>query len=207
MKASINYALYLIADQCVMKGKSFIEAVEEAIQGGVTVVQLREKASTTLEFYEMASQIRLLTSRYEIPLIINDRLDIAMAVDADGVHLGQQDLPAKAARGILGEHKLLGVSTATLKEALTAQEDGADYIGVGALFPTNTKDNTRMVTLEQIKLIKKTLEIPVVGIGGINETNIEDVKLTGIDGAAVASAILAAESVRGAANRLSYLFK
>jgi len=202
MKYKVNYELYLVTDQNSLKGRNLISVLEDAISGGVTIVQLREKNVTSLEFYEIASKVRLLTLQYNIPLIINDRLDIALAVDADGVHVGQNDLPVKAARKLLGKHKLLGVSAATLEEALKAQEDGADYIGVGALFPTNTKADTRRVTLEQITQIKKVVDIPVVGIGGINENNMAAVRVTGIDGAAVASAILAADSVKDAAERL-----
>ena len=207
MKSSVNYKLYLIADKSIVKGSSFIELVEQAIIGGVTVVQLREKTASSLEFYQMALQLRLLTSRYGVPLIINDRLDIALAVDADGVHLGQEDLPLKICRKIIGDKKIVGVSATTLKEALTAQDDGADYIGVGALFPTSTKDNAKNVTLKQISLIKKALKIPIIGIGGINESNLEAAIATGIDGAAVASAILTAESVIDAAKRLSWILK
>lgn len=202
MKDRVNYGLYLVTDQGVLKGKNLVEAIEEAIVGGVTVVQLREKNATSLEFYNIACQVKLLTSKYNIPLIINDRIDIALAVDAEGVHVGQKDLPAREARRLLGD-KLLGVSAATLEEALKAQADGADYIGVGALFPTNTKDNTRKVTLEQLKGIKETVNIPVVAIGGINEGNSASVRETGVDGIAVASAILGSNSIKNSAKRLS----
>lgn len=198
---SINYSLYLVSDRSILKGRDLIKSLEEAIQGGVTLIQLREKDVTSLEFYELAIKVKKLTSKHNIPLIINDRLDIALAVDAEGVHVGQNDMPANIARNILGEDKIIGVSTATLEEAKKAVEDGADYIGVGAIFPTNTKDNTRSVTLDQLKNIKDNISIPVVGIGGINETNIESVKSTGIDGVAVVSAILGKENIKAAAEK------
>lgn len=206
MKPNVNYELYLITDRECLQGKNLIETMEEAIAGGVTLVQLREKDASSLAFYEIAVQVKALTSKYGIPLVINDRLDIALAVDADGLHVGQNDLPASAARKILGNHKLLGVSAANLKEALKAQAEGADYIGVGALFPTNTKTDARWVTLEQLQSIKEAVHIPVVAIGGIQESNALAVKETGIDGIAVASAILAAPSAKEAARRLRKSF-
>lgn len=199
---NVNYGLYLVSDRDILKERDFIKSLEEAILGGVTVVQLREKKATSSEFYNLAVKVKELTTKYNIPLIINDRLDIALAVDADGVHVGQDDMPANVVRNILGKDKIVGVSTATLEEAKKAIEDGADYIGVGALFPTGTKTNTRAVTLEQLKNIKENINIPVVGIGGINENNIKSVRDTGIDGVAVVSAILGKENVKEAARRL-----
>lgn len=199
---SVNYGLYLVSDRDILKGRDFIKSLEEAILGGVTIVQLREKDATSLEFYNLAVQVKELTSQYNIPLIINDRLDIALAVDAEGVHVGQDDLPANIVRGILGEDKIVGVSTATIEEAKKAIQDGADYIGVGALFPTDTKTNARSVTLDMLKYIKENVSIPVVGIGGINENNIKAVMDTGIDGVAIVSAILGKENIREATEEL-----
>lgn len=199
---NVNYGLYLVSDRDILKGRDFIKSLEEAILGGVTIVQLREKDATSLEFYNLAVQVKELTSQYNIPLIINDRLDIALAVDAEGVHVGQDDLPANIVRGILGEDKIVGVSTATIEEAKKAIEDGADYIGVGALFPTDTKTNARSVTLDMLKYIKENVSIPVVGIGGINENNIKAVMDTGIDGVAIVSAILGKENIREATEEL-----
>lgn len=199
---NINYELYLVSDRDVLDGRDFIRSLEEAILGGVTLIQLREKNATSSEFYNLAVKAKELTSKYNIPLIINDRLDIALAVDADGVHVGQDDMPANIVRDILGEDKIIGVSTATLEEALKAIEDGADYIGVGALFPTDTKTDTRIVTLDQLKNIKENISIPVVGIGGINENNIKSVSDTGIDGVAIVSAILGKQDIREAAVKL-----
>jgi thiamine-phosphate pyrophosphorylase len=198
----VNYELYLVSDRDVLKGRDFIESLEEAILSGVTVIQLREKNATSLEFYSLASKVKELTVKYNVPLIINDRIDIALAVDADGVHVGQDDMPANVARGILGEDKIIGVSTATLEEAKKAIADGADYIGVGALFHTDTKSNTRTVTLDQLKNIKENIDIPVVGIGGINEKNIKSVRETGIDGVAIVSAILGKDNIKEAAQKL-----
>lgn len=201
MKYNINYGLYLITDENSLKGRDFYEAIEEGILGGVSLIQLREKNSTSLEFYQRAKAVKQITEKYQIPLIINDRIDVALAVDADGVHLGQRDIPARVARGLLG-NKLMGISTATMEEALKAQAEGADYIGVGALFPTATKADTRRVTLDEIKNIKARVSIPVVGIGGINEENLPKVMATGIDGVAVASVILSSASIKTTAEAL-----
>lgn len=203
---NINYGLYLVTDRDVLKRRNFIDCLEEAILGGVTVVQLREKNASSSEFYSLAIKVKELTSKYNIPLIINDRLDIALAVDAEGVHVGQNDLPAHVVRDIIGSHKIVGVSTATLEEAKKAEVDGANYIGVGALFPTDTKTNTRSVNLEQLKNIKENVNIPVVGIGGINELNIDSVIGTGIDGVAVVSAILGKEDIKEASSNLMNKF-
>lgn len=199
---NFDYSLYLVTDKSVLKGRDFIASIEEAILGGVTIVQLREKDSSSLEFYNVALQVKELTTKYNIPLIINDRLDIALAIDAEGLHVGQSDLPASVVRSIIGDDKILGVSAATLEEAQQALQEGADYIGVGALFPTDTKANTRSVSLSQLKKIKESISLPVVGIGGINEENLKGVMNTGIDGAAIVSAILGKSDIKAAANLL-----
>lgn len=204
---TVNYELYLVSDRAVLKDRDFICSLEEAIIGGVSVIQLREKDASSLEFYELALKVKMLTNKYNIPLIINDRLDIALAIDADGLHVGQGDLPAKVARNILGKEKILGVSTATLDEARLAIAAGADYIGVGALFPTDTKTDTRSVSLQQLKHIKENVSVPVVGIGGINEANIKSVFETGIDGVAVVSAILGKPDIKVATSSLLGLIK
>jgi len=196
---SFDCTLYLVTDAGLLAGRDFMSGVGEALAGGVTMVQLREKNLCGRSFYELAMAIRGLTRAYEAPLIINDRLDMALAVDADGVHLGQDDLPAKVARGLLGEGKLLGISAATLKEALLAEEQGADYVGVGAMFATTTKDDVRRVSLPQLLAIKQALAIPVVAIGGITAENARQVSATGVDGLCVAKAILGAKDIRAAA--------
>jgi thiamine-phosphate pyrophosphorylase len=189
----------------MLKDIDLYTAIEQAIIGGVTLVQLREKNLTSLELYNTALQVKKITDAYDIPLIINDRLDIMMAVNAAGVHLGQKDLPAKAARKLIGESKILGVSTATVEEAILAQQDGADYIGVGALFGTATKSNTRPVTVELLKQIKHSVTIPVVAIGGIKASNIAQLKPANIDGVAIVSDILAKEYIKSAAQEIKKL--
>ncbi len=200
---AIDYSLYLVTDRTVLRGRDLIKSLEEAFQGGVTLLQLREKEASSLDFYRLALEVKALCTQYHIPLIINDRLDIALAIDADGLHVGQDDLPAAVARKILGPDKILGVSTATLQEAQEAIAAGADYIGVGALFPTDTKTDTRSVSLQELKFLKENVHVPVVGIGGINETNIKSVFDTGIDGAAIVSAILGKQDITAAAKELS----
>jgi thiamine-phosphate pyrophosphorylase len=202
MKNKIDYKLYLVTDRDVLKGRDIYSAVEEAINGGVTLVQLREKDVTSLEFYNIALKIKDITDRYNVPLIINDRLDIALAIDAAGLHVGQNDMPADVARRLLGEDKILGVSAATLEEAKKAEEDGADYIGVGAMFSTSTKLDARVVSVNTLKDIKENISIPVVAIGGIKENNIALLKPANIDGIAVVSDILGKEDIKSAAERL-----
>ncbi|ERJ11857.1 thiamine phosphate synthase [Haloplasma contractile] len=204
---NINFGLYLVTDRDVLNGRDLISSLADAIKGGVSVVQLREKHTASRDFYDIALAVRELTARYDIPLIINDRLDIAQAIGADGVHLGQSDLPAQVAREILGKNQLVGVSTATVEEAVQAESDGADYIGVGALFKTGTKSNTRQVTPELLKEIKGSVEIPVVAIGGINHSNVEELDGTSVDGIAVVSAILGKEDIKQAAKSLHAKFQ
>lgn len=192
---NVDYTLYLVTDRDVLRGRDLIKCIEESILGGVTLVQLREKNVTSREFYEIAIKVKEVTSRYNIPLIINDRLDIALAIDADGLHIGQKDLPASVARKILGKDKILGVSAATLQESLKAEKDGADYLGVGAVFSTSTKKDTRDVSYETLSSITSSVNIPVVAIGGINEKNVTKLKESNIDGIAVISCILGKEDV------------
>lgn len=202
----VDYSLYLVTDRKMLRERDLGQSIELAIQGGVTLVQLREKSVSTREFLELAIRVKEITSRYRIPLIINDRLDIALAVDADGLHVGQDDLPMLKARELF-PNKIIGVSASTLAEALLAQQQGADYLGVGAIFSTSTKTDAPEVSLEQLELIKKSVTIPVVAIGGINETNLEQVLATGIDGVSVVSAILAKEDILMAAKRLRELIR
>lgn len=204
---NVEYTLYLVTDRDVLRGRDLIKCIEESILGGVTLVQLREKNVTSREFYEIAIKVKEVTSRYNIPLIINDRLDIALAIDADGLHIGQKDLPASVARKILGKDKILGVSAATLQESLKAEKDGADYLGVGAVFSTSTKKDTRDVSYETLSSITSSVNIPVVAIGGINEKNVTKLKESNIDGIAVISCILGKEDVKGAAEKMLDRFK
>ena len=196
---NIDYTLYLCTDRDLMSSATIEESVEQAIKGGVTVVQLREKDCSSKDFYELALRVKKITDEHNIPLIINDRVDIALAVDAAGVHIGQSDLPAYVIRKIIGEDKIVGVSAAKLAEAKQAEADGADYLGVGAMYATNTKTDARPVTLEELKEIKNSVHIPIVAIGGINMNTIPEIKTCGIDGIAVISAIVAQEDVTQAA--------
>lgn len=206
MKKNVDYKLYLVTDRDLLKGKDICDAVEEAINGGVTLVQLREKDLSSLEFYKVAVKVKKVTDKYNVPLIINDRVDIALAVDAAGVHVGQSDLPAGIVRKLIGKDKIVGVSAATLEESMKAQEDGADYIGVGAMFPTTTKNDARAVSIDTLRKIKESLSIPVVAIGGINERNVTLLDSARIDGMAVISCILGKDDIKLAAERLKKLY-
>lgn len=205
MKAKINYKLYLVTDRDLLKNKDLCTAVEEAIKGGVTLVQLREKNVTTTEFYNIAVNVKKVTDAYNIPLIINDRMDIALAVEAAGLHIGQSDLPCERARKVIGNDIILGVSATNLEEALKAEKDGADYIGVGAMFPTSTKNDAKAVSLELLKEIKEKVSIPVVAIGGISEKNAGLLRPANIDGIAVISDILGKDDIKAAAEKLNGL--
>ncbi|MBD9062628.1 MAG: thiamine phosphate synthase [Ruminococcaceae bacterium] len=198
----IDYTLYLCTDSGLMSSATVEESVERAVQGGCSVVQLREKEASSLELFRLAERVKRVTDKYGVPLIINDRLDICQAVDAAGVHLGQSDLPCAEARRILGAEKIIGVSAATPEEAAKAQADGADYLGVGAVFPTATKTNTRKVTPEIIRGIRQAVTIPFVVIGGVNAENITRLYGLGIDGAAVISAVIAQPDITAAAEKM-----
>ncbi len=193
-----DYTLYLVTDRRMLRGIGIEEAVEQAILGGATIVQLREKDVSSREFFNIAGSVKKITYKYGIPLIINDRLDIALAVDAAGLHVGQDDMPARVARRLLGQGKILGVSAGTVEEALQAEEDGADYIGVGTIFPTGTKKDTAQVGIRELRAITGAVKIRVVAIGGIKEENVEMLEGTGIKGVAVVSAIMAREDIRKA---------
>ena len=206
-KHEIDYTLYLCTDRRLMSTDTLEEAVEQAIKGGCTVVQLREKNGSSLEFYETAKKLRKITKKYNIPLIINDRVDIALAVDADGVHVGQSDLPAKIVRQIIGEDKIVGVSAAKLSEAKQAVEDGADYLGIGAMYPTDTKTDARPVTLDELKEIRSAVDVPIVVIGGINQKTLHNFKNTGVDGLAVVSAVISADNIEQAAHDMVTKFR
>lgn len=201
-KKKIDYTLYLVTDRELMSCRTVDESVERAIAGGASVVQLREKSCGSREFYELALRVKKITSDYGVPLIINDRLDICLAADADGVHLGQKDIPCTTARKILGADKIIGVSAALPEEARQAELDGADYLGVGAVFATSTKSDTRPVTPETIRQIRAAVTIPFVAIGGINLENISQLYGLGINGAAVVSAVVAQGDIEAAARKM-----
>ena len=206
MKNKIDYTLYLCTDRDLMSSATIEENVELAIKGGCTVIQLREKNCSSKEFYDLAVSVKKITDKYNVPLIINDRVDIAMAVDAAGVHIGQSDLPADVVRRIIGDDKIIGVSTAKLDEALKAVKDGADYLGVGAMYSTDTKTDARPVTMEELKEIRKNVDIPIVVIGGINMNTLGNFKNMGINGLAVVSAIVAQPDVEKAAKDIYEAF-
>ena len=202
---NFDYTLYLVTDRQLMSCDSLTEAVEQAILGGCTMIQLREKELSSLEFYNQAVAVKQVTDKYHIPLIINDRIDIAMAVQAAGVHIGQHDLPAATVRKVIGENMLLGVSASSIAEAIQAQQDGADYLGVGAMFPTGTKTDADSVSMEELQKIRAAVSLPIVVIGGINKGNAGRFKPMGIDGLAV-SAIIAQSDIKAAAAELKDLF-
>lgn len=201
-KSEINYSLYLCTDRKLMTSKTVEECVEKAIKGGCGIVQLREKELSSREFCNTAKKVLEITRHYNIPLIINDRVDIALAVGADGVHLGQSDLECAVARKLMGENAIIGVSCQNVALAQKAQKDTADYIGVGAVFNTSTKNNTIPVSLDTLKQIRESVNIPMVVIGGVNAGNIDTFKGMGIDGAAVVSAIAAQPDITKAAQNL-----
>lgn len=205
-KNKVDYSLYLCTDRSIMTAPTLEQAVNDAIKGGCTIIQLREKHCTSREFYDLALSIKRITSYYDIPLIINDRLDIAAAVDADGVHLGQKDLPADIARVIIGEEKIIGVSANNMQLAIKAELDGADYIGVGAVFGTTTKSDAKPITTDILKEIRSAVKIPMVAIGGIKRSNISKLNGTGINGVAVVSAVLGSSNITASARELKALF-
>lgn len=206
-KKAVDYSLYLVTDRDLLGNKDLAATVDEAIKGGVTLVQIREKNLPTLEFLNLVFSLKDVTGRHHVPFIINDRVDIALAADADGVHIGQEDMPLAVARKLLGPGKLIGVSVATLKEALAAEAEGADYLGVGAVFPTATKEDADYVSLEILREIRARVTVPVVAIGGIHEQNIRQVMAAGVEGAAVVSAIIARPDPYEAARRLRQMMK
>ena len=206
MKYDKNYELYLVTDSFLCRKYSLSYVVEEAIQGGVTVVQLREKTADIRTFYQQACQVKEVTDAYHIPLIINDRLDIMQAVDAAGVHLGQSDMPLSVARKIIGEEKIIGISVSTEEEAQKAAEEGADYLGVGAIFSTDTKKDATIISLHTLQQIKANIEIPIVAIGGIHQDTLLKLKGINIDGIAVVSDIMTADKPKEAARALKHIF-
>jgi len=207
MKNKIDYSLYLVTDRDLMYAASIEECVEQAVSGGCTVVQLREKTASSREFYELAMRVLKITKSYGVPLIINDRVDIALAVNADGVHIGQKDLPYKEVRRIMGKKKIIGISASNLTEAIAAAATDVDYLGVGAMFETDTKKDADSTSMDELRKIREKIKIPIVAIGGINKNNLPLFAGTGIDGIAVVSAVVAQNDPCGAARELKALFK
>lgn len=205
-KTKIDYSLYVVTDRTLVSSATVADGIERAIDGGCTLVQLREKESTSLEFFRLAERVKTICDRRRVPLVINDRTDVALAIDAAGVHVGQSDLPAAVVRKLIGPDKLLGVSATTRDEAVQAEKDGADYLGVGALFPTGTKTDAKIVPLDELKKIRAAVALPIVVIGGINEQTVPLFRGTGIDGLAVVSAVLSQPDITAAARRMKALF-
>ncbi|VLV94351.1 thiamine-phosphate pyrophosphorylase [Streptococcus pneumoniae] len=187
--------LYLVTNRYQDSMESFLEKVETACRSGVTIVQLREKNLTTNQYYQLAKQVKEITDDYQVPLIIDDRLDVCLAVDAAGLHIGDDELPVSVARQVLGPEKILGVTAKTIKRALEAETSGADYLGTGAIFPTTTKENAPITLISTLKTICQTVDIPVVAIGGLTSENIDQVMGTGIAGVAVVRDLMQAEDI------------
>ena len=187
--------LYLVTNRYQDSLESFLEKVETACRSGVTIIQLREKNLTTNQYYQLAKQVKEITDAYQVPLIIDDRLDVCLAVDAAGLHIGDDELPVSVARKVLGPEKILGVTAKTVKRALEAETSGADYLGTGAIFPTTTKENAPITLISTLKTICQTVAIPVVAIGGLTSENIDQLIGTGIAGVAVVRDLMQAEDI------------
>ncbi|MBP3272282.1 MAG: thiamine phosphate synthase [Ruminococcus sp.] len=201
-KKDVDYRLYICTDSGLMTSATVEESVEAAVKGGAGVVQLREKNASTRELFELAGRVKAVTDRYNVPLLINDRIDIALAVGAAGVHLGQSDMPCDVARRILGEDSIIGITAATPELAVKAQADGADYLGVGAMFVTSTKSDAKPNTRENLEKIRSLVDIPIVIIGGVKRSNVMTFAGMGIDGAAVISDIIGDPDPESAAREM-----
>ena len=205
---NIDYGLYLVTDQKLAGANNIVDVVKRAILGGVSVVQYRDKDVDTGLMIKMAEQIYEITKSCGVPLIVNDRVDVMMAIDADGVHVGQSDMPARLVRSLIGPDKILGVSVKTVDQAIKAVDDGADYLGVGDIFGTATKKDAGLpIGLDVLRAISAVVKVPIVGIGGINDSNAQDVILNGADGIAVISAIVGKNDPKAAAKKLSSIIK
>ena len=187
--------LYLVTNRYQDSVESFLEKVETACRSGVTIVQLREKNLTTNQYYQLAKKVKEITDAYQVPLRIDDRLDVCLAVDAAGLHIGDDELPVSVARKVLGPEKILGVTAKTVKRALEAETWGADYLGTGAIFPTTTKENAPITLISTLKTICQRVAIPVVAIGGLTSENIDQLIGTGIAGVAVVRDLMQAEDI------------
>lgn len=202
----LDLSLYLVTDKRNKTDDEFLKIIEEAIKGGTTVVQIREKEGETLDFYNLALKVKEITSKYNVPLIVNDRIDVALAIKSEGVHIGQTDMPADVARSLIGDEMILGVSASTVKEARKAEKDGADYIGTGAVFPTATKDDAPSITKDDLKEVTGSINIPTVAIGGITLENASELAGTGISGISVVSAIMNSEDPKTASENLLKIY-
>ncbi len=194
--------LYFITDSTGFGEEEFLQRVECALQGGVSLMQLREKVGSTREYIELAEKVHALAKQYSVPIIIDDRLDVAMAIDAEGVHLGQSDMPVATARKLWGEGKIIGATAKTVEQAVEAYEQGADYLGVGAIYPTTTKVKTILTPVDTLRDICKAVPIPVNAIGGLNKDNIDILQGVPIAGICVVSAVMKAEDPKKAVEEL-----
>lgn len=197
-----DLVLYAVTDRSWLRGKTLYSQVEKALKGGATFMQLREKDLDEKTFLEEAVEIQKLCRKYQVPFVVNDNVEIALQMDADGVHVGQEDMEAGAVRAKLGPGKIIGVSAQTVEQAIQAEKNGADYLGVGAVFATGTKLDATDVSYDTLKAICSAVSIPVVAIGGITKDNLMELKGSGIDGIAVVSAIFAADDIEDAARQL-----
>lgn len=202
----LDTTMYFITDSTNYTEEEFLRRVEEACKGGVTLLQLREKERTTREYLSLAEKVHEITLRYDIPLIIDDRVDVALAVNAEGVHVGQSDMPVVIARKLMGTDKIVGATAKTVPQAVEAYEQGADYLGVGAIYPTTTKVKTVLTSVDTLKEIVKAVPIKVNAIGGLNKDNIHVLKGSGIDGICAVSAIMKADNPCIAAKELREAF-
>lgn len=206
-KNQIDYSIYLCTDRDLMSSATIEESVELALKGGATVVQIREKDCTTKDFFELAKRVKSLTDKFGVPLIINDRVDIAMAVGASGVHVGQSDMPCDEVKKLVGKDMIVGVSAGNVEQARKAVEQGADYLGVGAMFSTSTKTDAKITSFDELKEIRKKVDVPIVVIGGINHKTAPQFKAFGIDGLALVSAIVSADDVEKSTKELMEIWK
>ena len=195
-------SMYFITDSINYFEEEFLYRVEQALMGGITLLQLREKDKSTREYIDLAEKVHTLTKKYNVPLIIDDRVDVALAIDAEGVHVGQSDMPVSTARKLMGDDKIVGATTKTVPQALEAYEQGADYLGVGAIYPTTTKVKTVLTSTETLGNICSAVPIPVNAIGGLNKDNIDVLKGIPIAGICVVSAIMKADDPKQAAIEL-----
>ena len=198
----LNTKLYFITDSTGFSEDEFLFRIEEALKGGVTLLQLREKEKTTIEYIELAEKVHKITGKYNVPLIIDDRVDVALSVGAEGVHVGKSDMPVYMARKLMGKDKIVGATAKTVPQAMKACEQGADYLGVGAIYPTTTKVKTVLTSVDTLKDICNTVPIPANAIGGLNKDNIDILKGIPIGGICVVSAIMKADNVRQETEKL-----
>ena len=195
-------SMYFITDSTNYSEEEFLYRVEQALMGGITLLQLREKDKSTREYMDLAEKVHTLTKKYNVPLIIDDRVDVALAIDAEGVHVGQSDMPVSIARKLMGDDKIVGATTKTVEQAVEAYAQGADYLGVGAIYPTTTKVKTVLTSTETLGNICSAVPIPVNAIGGLNKDNIDVLKGIPIAGICVVSAIMKADDPKQAAIQL-----